>query len=144
MCRSPPPPPPPPHWATFSGLAGNLDSRPPLFTNPGSATALYFWSLAYVRFFEALNGAFEVQVFQGCIFTPYQRHWSHVGTCCSDFLKVKTLLNVINDAFNIHWVRHNGCWWHGWYMYIQPCKFLFLIKTWLNCLHVKTCKLIPS
>ena len=37
MCRSPPPP---PHWATFSGLAGNLDSRPPLFTNPGSATAI--------------------------------------------------------------------------------------------------------
>ena len=34
MCRSPPPP----HWATFSGLAGNLDSQPPLFTNPGSAT----------------------------------------------------------------------------------------------------------
>ena len=38
MCRSPPPPPPPPHWATFSGLAGNLDSRPPLFTNRGSST----------------------------------------------------------------------------------------------------------
>ena len=25
-------------------------------------------------FFEALNGAFEVQFFQGLIFTPYQRH----------------------------------------------------------------------
>ena len=25
--------------------------------------------------FEALNGAFEVQVFQGFIFTPYQRHY---------------------------------------------------------------------
>ena len=24
--------------------------------------------------FEALNGAFEVQFFQGLIFTPYQRH----------------------------------------------------------------------
>ena len=27
------------------------------------------------HFFEALNGAFEVQFFQGFIFTPYQRHW---------------------------------------------------------------------
>ena len=25
-------------------------------------------------FFKALNGAFEVQIFQGFIFTPYQRH----------------------------------------------------------------------
>ena len=25
--------------------------------------------------FEALNDAFEVQFFQGFIFTPYQRHW---------------------------------------------------------------------
>ena len=25
-------------------------------------------------FFEALNGAFEVQFFQGFIFTPHQRH----------------------------------------------------------------------
>ena len=32
-------------------------------------------SLAYFRIFEALNGAFEVQFFQGFIFTPYQRHW---------------------------------------------------------------------
>ena len=32
------------------------------------------WSLAYFRFFEALNGTFEVQFFQGFIFTPYQRH----------------------------------------------------------------------
>ena len=29
---------------------------------------------AYFRFFEALNGAFEVEFFQGLIFTPYQRH----------------------------------------------------------------------
>ena len=25
--------------------------------------------------FEALNDDFEVQFFQGFIFTPYQRHW---------------------------------------------------------------------
>ena len=31
--------------------------------------------------------------FQGFIFTPYQRHWYHLGPCSSDFFKVKTLLN---------------------------------------------------
>ena len=35
--------------------------------------------------------------FQGLIFTPYQRHWYHLGPCSSDFFKVKTLLN---NAFN--------------------------------------------
>ena len=35
----------------------------------------YFWSLAYFRFFEAINKAFEVQFFQGFIFISYQRHW---------------------------------------------------------------------
>ena len=33
-----------------------------------------FWQLVYFHFFEALNNAFEVQFFQGFIFTPYQRH----------------------------------------------------------------------
>ena len=40
----PPPPPPPPHWATFfrpGAASRNLDSRPSLFTNPGSATEPY-------------------------------------------------------------------------------------------------------
>ena len=33
------------------------------------------WSLFYFHSFEALNDAFEVQfIFQGFIFTPYQRH----------------------------------------------------------------------
>ena len=62
----------------------------------GEKWVWYFWSLAYFRFFEALNGAFEVQFFQGLIFTPYQRHWQHVGTCNTDFFEVKTLLN---DAY---------------------------------------------
>ena len=30
--------------------------------------------LSSFRSFEALNDAFEVQFFQGFIFTPYQRH----------------------------------------------------------------------
>ena len=30
--------------------------------------------LSIFHSFEALNGAFEVQIFQGFIFTPYQRH----------------------------------------------------------------------
>ena len=30
--------------------------------------------LVYFHSFEALNDAFEVQFFQGFIFTPYQRH----------------------------------------------------------------------
>ena len=36
-------------------------------------------SLVYssFHFFEALNDAFEVQFFQGFIFTPYQRHSRH-------------------------------------------------------------------
>ena len=29
---------------------------------------MVFWSLAYFRFFEALNGAFEVQFFSGLNF----------------------------------------------------------------------------
>ena len=29
---------------------------------------------SYFHSFEALNDAFEVQFFQGFIFTPYQRH----------------------------------------------------------------------
>ena len=29
------------------------------------------WSLVYFHFFKAINGAFEVQLFQGFIFTPY-------------------------------------------------------------------------
>ena len=41
----------------------------------GEKWVWYFWSLAYFCFFEALNGAFEVQFYQGFIFTPYQRHW---------------------------------------------------------------------
>ena len=28
-----------------------------------------------IHSFEALNDVFEVQFFQGFIFTPYQRHW---------------------------------------------------------------------
>ena len=31
--------------------------------------------LSIFTLFEALNDAFEVQFFQGFIFTPYQRHW---------------------------------------------------------------------
>ena len=31
-------------------------------------------SLVYFHFFEALNGAFEVQFLSGIHFTPYQRH----------------------------------------------------------------------
>ena len=38
----------------------------------GISGHLHIFALA---FFEALNGAFEVQVFQGFIITPYQRHW---------------------------------------------------------------------
>ena len=34
----------------------------------------YIRSLVYFHFFEALNDAFEVQVFQDFISTPYQRH----------------------------------------------------------------------
>ena len=30
--------------------------------------------LSYFHFFEAQNYAFELQFFQGFIFTPYQRH----------------------------------------------------------------------
>ena len=54
---------------------------------------------------------FEVQFkkkIQGFIFTPYQRHWQHVGPCSSDFVKVKTLLNnafkgsaLLNLLYNI-------------------------------------------
>ena len=36
----------------------------------GEKWVWYFWSHAYFCFFEALNGAFEVQFFQGFIFTP--------------------------------------------------------------------------
>ena len=35
----------------------------------GKSGLVYFYS------FEALNDAFEVQIFQGFIFTAYQRHW---------------------------------------------------------------------
>ena len=41
------------------------------------------------------NGAFNVQFFQGFIFTPYQTHW--YKDIQLRFLKVKTLLN---NAFN--------------------------------------------
>ena len=41
----------------------------------GEKWVWFFWSFAYFRFFEALNGAFEVQFFQGFILTPCQRHW---------------------------------------------------------------------
>ena len=34
----------------------------------GEKWVWYFWSLAYFRFFEALNGAFEVQFFSGLQF----------------------------------------------------------------------------
>ena len=44
----------------------------------------WIWSLVYFHSFEALNDAFEVQIFQGFIFTPYQRHWQHLGPCSSD------------------------------------------------------------
>ena len=40
----------------------------------------------------SLPDAFEVQIFQGFIFTPYQRYWEQVGPCISDVLKVETLL----------------------------------------------------
>ena len=45
-------------------------------------------SLDFHRF-KALFDAFEVQFFQGFIFTPYQRHWYHLGPCSLDFLKWK-------------------------------------------------------
>ena len=32
-------------------------------------------SLVNPDFYEALNDAFEVQIFQGFIFTPYLRQW---------------------------------------------------------------------
>ena len=63
----------------------------------GEKWVWYFWSLAYFRFFEALNGAFEDNFFQGFIFTPYQRHWQHRDMQLR-FFKVKTLLN---NAFKI-------------------------------------------
>ena len=37
--------------------------------------------------FKARYDAFEVQFFQGFIFTPYQRHRYHLGPCSPDFLK---------------------------------------------------------
>ena len=48
-----------------------------------------FWPLVHFHSYEALNDAFEVQIFQGFIFTPYQRHWYHLGPCSSDLFKVK-------------------------------------------------------
>ena len=45
--------------------------------------------------FKALYDAFEVLFFQGFIFTPYQRHWYHLGPCSPDFLKWK----LLNNAF---------------------------------------------
>ena len=45
--------------------------------------------------FKALYDAFEVQFFQGFIFTPYQRHWYHLGPCSPDFLKWKLLNNAL-------------------------------------------------
>ena len=38
--------------------------------------------------------------FQGFIFTPYQRHWYHVGPCSSDFFEVETLLNIAFNFFS--------------------------------------------
>ena len=76
-----------------------LSGRPFILTQQSMGRNKYGISghLQYFRFFEALNGAFELPFFQGFIFTPYQRHREHVGTCSSDLKKVKSLLN---DAFN--------------------------------------------
>ena len=50
-----------------------INDLPTIYSNTalyGRTLVWYFWSLVYVRFFEALYGAFEVQFFQGFIFTP--------------------------------------------------------------------------
>ena len=49
-----------------------------------------FWPLVYFHSFEALNDAFEVQFFQGFIFTPYQRQFR---TMQLRFFKSEKLLN---------------------------------------------------
>ena len=81
-----------------------------------------FWPHSvYFHSFEALNDAFEVQFFQGFIFTPYQRHWYHLGPCSSDFFKVKNCLNnafktKINNHFvskGPHWTNM-GTWFTMW------------------------------
>ena len=48
-----------------------------------------FWSLAYFRFFEALNGAFEVQLFSGLQYYTLSKTLiaCRQCTCSSDFLK---------------------------------------------------------
>ena len=35
----------------------------------------YMYSIYFQFHFEALNGTFEAQIFEGSIFKPYQRHW---------------------------------------------------------------------
>ena len=41
--------------------------------------------LQIFAFLKHLMVLLRCNFFQGFIFTPYQRHWSHVGTCSSDF-----------------------------------------------------------
>ena len=55
----------------------NKQSGLPLILTQQSMAENEYGNLVTCRFspFEALNDAFEVQFFQGFIFTPYQRHW---------------------------------------------------------------------
>ena len=89
----------------------------------------WIWSLVYCHSLEALNDAFEVQFFQGLIFTPYQRHWLHVGICSSDFFKVETLLN---NAFKGQLLPQSHI--HVKDSPVQTCKTIFtkLSGTWLS------------
>ena len=76
----------------------------------GEKWVWYFWSLAYFCFFEALTSAFEVQFFQGFIFTPYQRHWWHEETCSSDFFKSE---NIVKQMLLKVWKW--GLWRWKWF-----------------------------
>ena len=40
----------------------------------GEVSTWQIWAFVYFHSFEALNDAFDVQFFQGFIFTPYQRY----------------------------------------------------------------------
>ena len=55
----------------------------------GGGVRKIIWSFVYFHFFKAVNGAFEVQFFQGFMFTSHQRQ-GHAAQIC---VKVKILLN---------------------------------------------------
>ena len=70
---------------TVTKRPGRAAAEPGLFCTVngvyGGKWVWWIWAiLATCLFhsFEALNDAFEVQFFQGFIFTPYQRHWYHL------------------------------------------------------------------